>query len=164
MNLYEITNNLLALQELLESDELDPDVLADTMEAVEGEYEIKLEGYCRVIKNLESTVTAVKNEVDRLNAKRKSLERNIDSLKSRMFDSMKTTGNTKIKGELFTVSIQKNGGKAPIIVDVDTAELPDNLVRITESPDIDAIRRYIDTVGETPYAHVGERGESLRIK
>lgn len=164
MTIYDITNRLLLLQELLESEELDPEVLADTMEAVEGEYEIKLEGYCKVIKNLEGSVLALKSEADRLTTRRKSIEKNIEALKLRMFESMKATGNTKVKGDLFTVSIQKNGGKAPVVVDVDTADLPDNLVRITEAPDIDAIRRYLDTVGESEYAHIGERGESLRIK
>ena len=164
MNLYEITGNLLALQNIMESDELDDETLVDTLEAVEGEYEIKLENYCKVIKNLEADITAIKNESTRLNDKRKSLEKNIDRLKAAMFESMKTTGTSKVKGQIFTLSIQKNGGKAPVIVDVDTAELPDELVRIKEEADIEAIRTYIEETGDLTYAHFGERGESLRIK
>lgn len=164
MNLYEITGNLLELQNLLETDEFDEETLADTLEAVEGEYEIKLENYCKVIRNLEASITAVKDEITRLTNKRKSLEKNIDRLKEVMFTSMKTTGINKVKGTLFTVSIQKNGGKEPVIVDVDTYDLPDELVRIKEEPDIDAIREYIKLYPECKYAHFGERGESLRIK
>ena len=164
MNLYEITGNLLALQNLMESDELDAETLADTLEAVEGEYEIKLENYCKVIKNLEADITAIKNEVTRLSYNRKSLEKNIDILKAAMFDSMKSTGTNKVKGQIFTLSIQKNGGKAPVVVDVKTADLPDELVRIKEEADIEAIRSYIEETGDLTYAHFGERGESLRIK
>lgn len=164
MNLYEITGNLLELQNLLETDEFDEETLADTLEAVEGEYEIKLENYCKVIRNLEASITAVKDEVTRLTNKRKSLEKNIDRLKEAMFISMKTTGINKVKGSLFTVSIQKNGGKEPVVMDVDTYDLPDELVRIKEEPDIDAIRTYIKTNPDCKYAHFGERGESLRIK
>ena len=55
--------------------------------------------------------------------------------------------------------------KIPVIVDVkDTSELPDDLVKITETPDLDAIRKYIEETGDLTYAHFGERGESLRIK
>lgn len=164
MNLYELTDDILVIQNLLESDEYDEQTLADTLEAIEGAYEYKLESYAKVIKNIEADINAIKTEVTRLTDKRKTLENRVDRLKSTMFESMKTTGKTKVKGDIFTVAIQKNGGKAPVIVDVTTADLPDELVRITEAPDIEAIRDYLDKVGESKLAHYGERGESLRIK
>lgn len=164
-NLYELTGDLLQLQEMLENEDIDPEALADTMEAVNGEYDIKMESYAKCIKNLESNIVAIKSEVDRLNGKRKNLENNIDKLKAAMFDSMKATGKTKAGGKLFTVAIQKNGGKAPVILKegVTVSDLPDELVRITEAPNMDAIRQYLDN-GGTDYAYYGERGESLRIK
>lgn len=162
-SLYEVTGNILALQEMLESPLDDEDVLKDTLEAVQGEYEIKLESCCKVIKNLEADMEALKNEAKRLTDKRKVLENNVDRLKKAMFDSMKATGTDKVKGQLFTVAIQKNGGKLPVIVDVDTSELPDELVKIIESPDLEAIGKLLES-GNCKYAHYGERGESLRIK
>ena len=161
-NLYEITGDLLTLQAMLE-DSVEDQVLLDTLDAVQGEYEIKLESYCKVIKNLEADIEALKNEAKRLTDKRKLLENNIDRLKKAMFDSMKATGTTKVKSGVFTVAIQKNGGKLPVIVDVDTAYLPKELVKVVESPDLEAITKLIDS-GNTQYAHYGERGESLRIK
>jgi hypothetical protein len=76
---------------------------------------------------------------------------------------MKATNTPKIKGNILSVAIQKNGGKLPVVVDVDTSELPDDLVKVTEAPDLDAIRKALDA-GECEYAHYGVRGESLRIK
>lgn len=163
-NLYEITDDLLQLQSMLEDDDIDEEVLKDTLEGVEGEFEIKLESYCKVIKNLTGDIDAIKSEVDRLTNKRKVLENNIERMKKQMFDAMKVADKPKVKGELFTIAIQKNGGKMPVVLDVkDTSELPDELVRIKEEPDIDAIRQAIDA-GGCKYAHYGERGESLRIK
>ena len=162
-SLYEVTGNILALQEMLESPLDDEDVLKDTLEGVQGEYEIKLESYCKVIKNLEADMDALKAEAKRLTDKRKVLENNVDRLKKAMFDSMKATNTDKVKGQLFTVAIQKNGGKLPVIVDVETSELPDELVKITESPDLEAIGKLLES-GNCKYAHFGERGESLRIK
>lgn len=161
--LYELTTDLLTLQELLESPLDDEEILKDTLEAVQGEYELKLEAYCKVIKNLEADMDALKNEAKRLTDKRKTLEANVDRLKKAMFDSMKATGTEKVKGQLFTVAIQKNGGKLPVIVDVPTEDLPDELVKIVESPDLEAIGKLLES-GNCKYAHYGERGESLRIK
>jgi hypothetical protein len=77
---------------------------------------------------------------------------------------MIATGKRKFKTDLFSFSIQKNGGKAPVILDIkDTSELPDELVRIKEEPDMEAIRNMLDK-GECKFAHYGERGEGLRIK
>jgi chaperonin cofactor prefoldin len=161
--LYEITGDILALQEMLEAELDDPQMLQDTLEGVQGEYEFKLESYCKVIKNLEADAEALKNEAKRLTDRRKVLENNIDRLKKAMFESMKATNTPKVKGQLFTVAIQKNGGKLPIIVDVDVTELPDELVKVVESPDLEAIGKLLEK-GESPLAHYGERGESLRIK
>lgn len=163
MSLYEVTGNLLTLQSMLEED-FDPEVLTDTLEAVEGEYEFKIESYCKVIKNLESDMDALKAEAKRLTDKRKLLENNVARLKKAMYESMKATGKTKVKGAIFTAAIQKNGGKPPIIVDVETSELPDELVKVVESPDLEAIYEVLTTHGTSKYAHFGERGESLRIK
>ena len=163
--LYEITGDLLTLQEMLEEDATD-EALADTLEAVQGEYEIKLENYCKVIKNLEADVDALKNEADRLTAKKKLLENNIDRIKKAMFDSMKATKIDKVKGTLFTVAIQRNGGKIPVNVapDVDTSKLPDQLVIISEKPNLDAIRELLEAGKSVEGFTLGERGESLRIK
>ncbi len=162
MRLYELTADLLTLQEMLE-DTVDDQCLLDTLEGVQGEYEIKLEAYCKVIKNIEADMEALKAEAKRLMDRRKVLENNVDRLKKAMFDSMKATGTDKVKGQIFTVAIQRNGGKLPVIVDVPTEDLPDELVKVVESPDLEAIGKLLEA-GESKYAHFGERGESLRIK
>ena len=165
MNLYELTGDILKLQDLLASGEVvDAELLKDVITDTEADYEAKIESYAMVIKNLSADIAALKEEADRLNSRRKTLEANIDSLKSRMFDSMKATNTPKIKGRLFTISIQANGGKIPVIVDVDTADLPDELVKIEEKPDLDAISKFIAANPDTKLAHFGPRGESLRIK
>lgn len=166
MNLYEVTGNVLQLQAMLESEEFDAEVLADTMEAVDGEYEYKIEQYCKIIKNLEADINALKNEAKRLSDKRKSLENNIDRLKAAIFDSMKATGKTKVKGTVFTAAIQKNGGNQPLIVaeDATTYNLPDQLVIVTVKPNLEAIRELLEAGKVVEGFTLGERGESLRIK
>ncbi len=165
MKLYELTSDLITLQELLE-ESVDDQLLQDTLEAVQGEYDVKMESYAKVIKNLEADMDALKTEAKRLTDKRKVLENNIDRLKKAMFDSMKAVGKSKAGGQLFTVAIQKNGGKVPVIMaeDADLSILPDQLVKVVESPDLEAIRELLEAGKVVEGFTLGERGESLRIR
>ena len=165
MNLYELTGDMLKLQQLLENGEVvDTELLNDVITDTTADYEEKIENCAKVYKNLTSDVDGIDAEIKRLTARKKVLKTNADNLKARMYDSMKATGKPKIKGKLFTVAIQANGGKLPVIVDVTTDKLPDELVTIIEGPNLDAIAKYIDEHPETPFAHYGPRGETLRIK
>ena len=164
MNLYELTANYLALQQMIEDPEADMQMINDTMEAIDGDIEDKADGYAKMIKNMEASIVAIKAEQDRLTARKNLLDLGIKTLKKNLEASMIATGKRKFKTDLFSFSIQKNGGKAPVILDVaDTSELPDELVRIKEEPDMEAIRKMLDQ-GECKFAHYGERGEGLRIK
>lgn len=160
MNLYELTAVYQRLQDQIEAGEDYEGILA----VIGDEIETKADGYARVIRNMESQAAAFKEEEKRIAEKRKRLETSVERLKQNLFDSMKATGKEKFKTELFSFSIQKNGGAIPVIVDVPTEKLPDDLVQITEKPDLKAIAKYIEETGDLTYAHFGERGESLRIK
>lgn len=160
MNLYELTAVYQRLQNQIEQDEDVEGILA----VIGDELEAKADGYARVIRNMEAQASAFKEEEKRIAENRKRLENGVERLKQNLFESMKATGKTKFKTDLFSFSIQKNGGADPVIVDVSTDELPDDLVQITEKPDLKAIAAYIKETGDLTYAHFGERGESLRIK
>ena len=160
MNLYELTAVYQQLQAEIENGEDVEGILA----VINDELETKADGYARVIRNMEAQVDMFKNEEKRLADKRKTIEFGIERLKKNLFESMKTTGKVKFKTDLFSFSIQKNGGALPVVVDVTTDKLPDDLVQITEKPDLKAIAKYIEETGDITYAHFGERGESLRIK
>lgn len=63
------------------------------------------------------------------------------------------------------ITLAKNGGKAPVIFD-DT--LPENLPKqyqvVAIKPDTDAIRADLEAGKQLPFARLGERGQSIRIK
>lgn len=158
--MYELTAVYQQLQNQIECGE-DVD---DLMQEINDELEAKADGYARIIRNMEGDIDAFKAEEKRLAEKRRSLESAVEKMKQNLFDSMKSTGKTKFKTELFSFAIQKNGGALPIVVDVPVDDLPDDLVIITEKPDLKAIKKLIEENGDLTYAHFGERGESLRIK
>lgn len=163
-NLYELTQDYLQISSMMEDPELDPQALLDTMEAVEGALEIKAENYAKVIRNLEGDIAAIKNEVERLSAKRKTLENNIKFMKSALQMSMEVTGKTKFKTELFSFNIQKN---APaVVMDVeDINDVPEEYLKYKD-PEIDraAIKEAINNGADlSGIAHL-EQGQSLRIR
>lgn len=112
-NIYELTQDFLTIQEMMEDPELDPQTLADTMEAVEGELEIKAESYAKIMKNLEGDVEALENEIRRLTSRKKAIEENIKRMKVALQGMMEITGKTKFKTDLFSFGIRKN---APAVV------------------------------------------------
>lgn len=162
--MYELTSDYNEVFELASNPDIDPQAITDTLEAINAEIEIKAENTAKVMRELEEMAVALKAEEQRLSARRRGIENNVERIKTGLYEAMKTTGKTKFKTPLFSFAITKNGGKIPVIVDVETADLPDELVTITEKPNLDAIRDYIEQNGECKYAHLGERGESLRIK
>jgi hypothetical protein len=165
MTLYEITGELLALQNMIEEE--DPDIVKATMESVEFDLEEKAEGYVKVIKNLEAHAAALRDEEKRLREKRQVTENGIERLKKRLYDTMTVTGKKKIDAGIFRLSIQKNGGALPVVLDVDAEHLPEDMVRLEIKPDTKKIAELLkgdDAEKYKQYAHFGERGESLRIR
>ena len=164
MTLYELTDEWMALLEMMDDPEIDEQTILDTMESVGGEIEDKAEAYAKIIRELESRISGIKAEVDRLTSRRRTMEANIDRMKRTLQDAMVITGKTKFRTALFSFGIQKNGGALPVIIDVPTEELPDDLLIIRKDPDKKAIAERIENDPTFTQAHFGERGESLRIR
>lgn len=167
MTLYEITGELLELQNMIE-DGIEADALSDTIESVEFDLEQRAEGYVKVIRNLEAKAKAIKDEEKRLKEKRLIAENGVDRLKKRLFDSMNAVGKKKLDAGIFALSVQKNGGALPIIIDEDLRNLPEELVKVDVKPDLKVIAELLQDKEKARYysrfAHFGERGESLRIR
>ncbi len=104
-NLYELTQNALALQEMFEGGEIDEQVLADTLEGM-GLNE-KVENICKVIRNLDAKATAFKEEKDRLAKRQSECENGVKRLKNSLLECLTSLDKQKIEAGLFTVSKSK---------------------------------------------------------
>ena len=163
-NIYEITQDYLRIMEMASEPELDPEMIADTFEAIDGELEIKAENYAKVMKNLEGDIAALKAEEERLSKKRKAIENNIKRMKLALQEAMEITGKTKFKTELFGFSIQKNAPS--VVIDAaDIRDIPEDYLKFKE-PEVDktAIKNAINAgVDFEGLAHL-EVSQSLRIR
>lgn len=162
--LYQLTGYYQQLIEMLDDPEIDQQTFQDTIAAISDEIEVKAENYAKIIRNLEVNVESIALEQKRLAARKNVLENSITRLKTNLQEAMIIVGKTKFKTDLFSFNIQKNGGKLPVIIDVETNDLPDEFVVITEKPNLMAIGTYLETHPHCNFAHYGERGETLRIK
>lgn len=95
MTLYEVVQDYITIQHMMEDPDLDPQTLADTMESIEGELEVKAENYAKVIANLTADLNAIKVEIDRLTERKKTIENNIKNMKNALQDAMEVTGKIK---------------------------------------------------------------------
>lgn len=158
MTLYEITKDFQDLLELMNDPDVPPEVIADTMEGIEGAFEVKADNYITLIKSLETDNYGDKEEIERLNARVKRRSDNIARMKERLMNAMNLTGKKKLPTEHYVLSVAKNGGLAPLVV---TGNVPADYCRL--EPDNSKIRAALDQ-GELDFAHLGERGTHLSIR
>ena len=165
MTLYELTAEYGQLLALAEDPDVDPQVLADTLEGLGGEIEMKADGYAKVIRQLENDAAALKAEIDRLTVRKKVIDNNIDRMKESLKTAMILTEKTKFKTELFSFNIQLN---PPSVVIDDPDNVPKECL-IEQPPKIDKakIKEYLNDENEAPFlrgiAHL-ERTTGVRIK
>lgn len=166
MTLYELNVQMQEILEMAESGEFDEELIANTLEGVEGEIEIKLDSYGVIVNELQLDVEKIDQEIKRLTTKKKTIANSINYLKNMVMQTMGTLNTRKVKGDKFTWTIAKNGGKAPLIIDEDmpAISLPEEYQLWDVKPNKEVIRQDLEAGKELPYARLGERGESLRLK
>lgn len=164
MTLYELTNDYINLLALAEDPDTDPEVLADTLEGLDGQLEDKADNYAKVIRQIESDVNGLKAEIERLQARKTAAQNNIDRMKANLEQMMIATDRTKFKTELFSFGIQKNPAK--VVMDEQYIEnVPEEYLKYKE-PEIDRKKLAEDLKAGKDLegiAHL-EQSESLRIR
>ena len=161
MTLYEMTEDYRMLLEMAEDPDVDPAVLKDTMDGIEGAIEEKAEGYAMVMKELEASENAIKNEIDRLNARRLTIANSVRCMKLSLQEAMELTGKTKFKTDLFSFGIQKNPAK--VVITDESRVAHDFWIPQPAKIDLKRIKTCLDEGFEFDWAHL-EQSESLRIR
>lgn len=172
MSLFEITGRMVELMDLIDDpeSEVDEQALIDSWEAVEGEFNVKVESWLKVIRNKEADIKARKELADELTKKNKRDENTITRMKDTIAWLMKAGGMKTAGTEILSASIRKKGGNLPILyadgIKEDPTQLPKEYVTevTTYKPDTEKIREALDAGIQIPGVAYGERGEYLAIK
>ena len=163
-NIYELTESIKLLWDLMDQGELDDDVLKDAMMNSQEDLKDKLEGYCKFIRQMESDVDGVSSEIKRLQDRKAVLKNTIERSKKVMQMAMETAGEKKVKGQIFTISIQAN--PESVVLDAQELEnIPSAYLKVKD-PEVDKAKLKEDLkngVNLEGIAHL-EQNYGLRIR
>lgn len=158
--LYELSEEYLQLLDMLEDEEVDEEVVRDTLEGIEGEFEEKADAIAMTIQEAKADAEKINQEIQRLQGRKKACENRAEWLKRYLENAMRVTGKKKFATALFGYGIQKT---APAVVIDKMEEIPEEYWKPQE-PKLDkvALKRWLKD-HEEDYAHL-EQAESLRIR
>jgi hypothetical protein len=162
LSLYEISNDyLMACNDLMDrEDDFSPEVIADTLEGMKGDLQVKCTNVAAYYKNMQKECSAMRKYEKNMQDRRKALESKAENLKKYLESSMIKCGISKIESPEFTLSIRKK----PKSVFIDDASLiPECYTRISVSPDKVKIKEALNMGNNIPGVHL-ESSEGLVIK
>jgi hypothetical protein len=107
MNLYNIKSEYLAIAQELAEGELTPE-LEQALMITESNLQEKAINYGYVIKNFESEVDIIDEEIKRLNALKKARVNAIEKLETNISDAMQLFGILEVKAPTFKMNFRKS--------------------------------------------------------
>lgn len=158
--LYELADKYRELESLASSEDLPPEVIADTLEALEGDLKEKATAVACYFRNLESVADSIDEAAKQMKTRGDRLRKRAESLKEYLKFNMLATGIIKIESPYFTVALQNN---PPSVIIDDEASLPPRFMVTPPAPaaraDKTAIGKAIKAGEVVPGAHtdVGQR-------
>jgi hypothetical protein len=167
--LFNISNDLLALDELLEeiegdvSDEQIAAAIDEWMASLQTETVTKVDNYCALVKEREARGKMLKDEADRMARQAQTEARVARQLKERLHCFFDLQGISKMETPRYKVAVQVNGGVQALEVDRDPADLPDLFRKVIYVADNEAIREAL-AVAPLPFARLKDKTKSLRIR
>lgn len=128
MKLYEISADYQRFQEQVESGEIPEEAIADTLEAIDGEFDDKVDNIACMIKSLLAEAKEIKSERDALDGRMKQKQKTADRLTRSLKDQMFFSGRTKVETPRNVVRICNN----PASVEFDDEETFISFARANE--------------------------------
>ena len=158
MTLYEMSQAAQTLYDLYDNEEIDEKVVKDTLEGMGAE--IKLEDYCKVIRQLESETEQFKAEAAKMKKRQASLEKSVKRLNSALLNNMDATRQKTAKAGVFSIRVSES--KAVNITD--EKQLPKEfLIEQPAKVDKEGIRKLLMT-GKTLSGAELQINRNIQIK
>ncbi|MXF49652.1 hypothetical protein GR294_24480 [Raoultella sp. Lac2] len=157
--LYEISNDYAKLMD----EGLEPELIADTLEGMEGELTDKVEQLLAICKNETGYAERLKEEAKSLNDRASATLNRVERIKEYISRSLTTAGIKKIRAGIHQVTIREPSESVEI---VDSSALPAKFVEYetTIKPDKMAIKHELKAGHQIPGAQLKIGKPSLLIK
>lgn len=148
MRLFTIAQEFTMLQNMIEDIEVDEngefidnsEVIASLFDEINESLAFKLDNSAYVVKELESSAAALKEEATRLNNRAKMLLNNSDRLQSLMKLALEKSGEDKLKTDKFTFSF-RNSEKCIMDEQCDPNDFDRRWIKVSRSFDIAKIKK-----------------------
>jgi len=124
--LYTLADEYLQDVAKLQDLDLDPQTLADTLESLTGDIEVKATNVAMFVRNLESLADQIKQAEATMAARRKAIEARADAVRDYLLSNMQRTGISKIESPYFRISVKQN--PASVVV-TDETQIPAKYMR-----------------------------------
>ena len=159
--LYDIDQEILDCVDAETGEILD----VEKLDALQMEREAKLEGVALWVKDMKAEAAAVKEEADKLTARRKALENRMESVKAWLLQALNGEKLKTPRCKVYQMHSQrlKVADEAGLISFLKTLEDPGRFVRYTEELRKDEIKKALKEDYEIPGASL-EETESIVIK
>lgn len=106
--LYEIAHEYRAAVDKLADLDLPEEVVADTLESMGGELQVKATSVAAFIRNLESSANAIREAESHMAARRKAIENRAARVKDYLLANMIVAGVQKIESPYFKLAVREN--------------------------------------------------------
>jgi len=116
MRLYDIASEFKHVQQLVDDGELTAEMVADTLDAIGAEFDIKARNCMMIVAQLDSECAGFDVQIERLKALKSTADKNRDCLAEYVKNGMLTIGKDKIDLGLFKLSIRAATKQLPEII------------------------------------------------
>lgn len=163
-SLYVVADEYLQAVAQLADLDLPPEVVANILEGLSGDLEVKATNVAMFVRNLESMAEQIKAAEGEMAKRRKAIETRAEHVRDYLLSNMQRTGITKIECPYFKLAVRDN---PPSVVIDDQSAIPAKFMRHPEppppAPDKTAIKDALKSGEEVAGAHL-ERKQRLEIK
>ncbi len=161
-SLYELVIDFKELENLDFGEELQQEQVEKIKDIIKSEIETKGTNIIALIRNIETDITSIKSEIDRLNKLKKAKENKIKSIKKYTIECLQEIDIKKVETTLGNISIRNN---TPSVVIEDEEMIDERFLNEITSYTINktAIKEAIKN-GECVFGAHLENTKSLQIK
>ncbi len=163
MRLYDIAQEYNQLLQLVDAGELTPEMVKDTLESINAEFDAKALNCMMVVAQLDSDSEGIGKQIDRLKTLQKSIDSSRENLVEYVKEQMITIDKDKLDLGLFKLTLRKATVQ---LGDIDESKVPAKFwVTIPESKRLDRVALLaVRKIEEIDGVSLGESKRSLQIK
>lgn len=162
LSLYHLAGQYQEALTALGDLDLPPEVIADTLEGLQGELQEKATNVAAFVRNLEASAAAIREAEKQMAERRQAIEKRAARIREYLLTNMQASGISKIESPWFVLAVRDNPEAVAI---EDEAALPAEYVLVKEvrSPDKAAIKDALKAGQDVPGCRL-VRGQRIEIK